>query len=148
MKTTWRPHGRFMASSLAMSVNRSVNTDVQVRSHLRCPQFLGRRLRSTLTTLKPHCSKSGYLTGRSHLSAPGPCSAIDDKAEFQESESTALKPTLPVADWNALEAGICLRKRIKSGRNCVTCFEQCSFGAACVFVLSMLAMQLASAECR
>ena len=40
--------------------------------------------------------------------------AFDDKAELQEFEPTALKPTLLVADWNALEAEICLRKRVKS----------------------------------
>ena len=38
---------------------------------------------------------------------------IDDKAEFQESELAALKPTLLVADWNALEVEICIRKRVK-----------------------------------
>ena len=43
-----------------------------------------------------------------------PRAAIDDKAEFQESELAALKPTLLVADWNALEVEICIRKRVKS----------------------------------
>ena len=39
---------------------------------------------------------------------------FDDKAEFQESELAALKPTLLVAEQNSLEAEICLEKRVKS----------------------------------
>ena len=31
---------------------------------------------------------------------------FDDKAELQDSELAALKPTLLVADWNAAEADI------------------------------------------
>ena len=48
----------------------------------------------------------------------GPIAAVDDKAEFQESELAALKPTLLVVDWNALEVEICRRKRVKSTLYC------------------------------
>ena len=50
-----------------------------------------------------------------HFSATA---ASDRKAEFQESELAALKPTLLVADWNALEVEICIRKRVKSTLYC------------------------------
>ena len=53
-----------------------------------------------LTTRDKQRSSLSALLWRRYLR----WAVIDDKAEFQESELAALKPTLLVAEWNALEA--------------------------------------------
>ena len=74
-------------------------------------RFVGHENVSALLSKQSEvCWTCGYRLRSSQLQT----AAFDDKAKFQESELAALKPTLLVADWNALEVEISIQKRVKS----------------------------------